>query len=57
MNIFTAVLDEFSQNFTEIPQNSDFWLKLPAILPENKVMLLFLSEILNEFPQIFQITI
>ena len=45
INIFTAVLDYWCQNFTEIPKNSDFWLKLPVVLQENNVMLVLFSEI------------
>ena len=40
---FTAVLENFYQNFIENPKNGDFWLKSPVILQENKVNLVLFS--------------
>ena len=44
VNIFIAAFINFCQHFTEIPKNTDFWMKSPFIWKKNKFLLVNFHE-------------
>ena len=59
-NIFIAVLNNFCQNFTEIPKNIDFWMKLTFLLKKtnfcSRVSTKFRTKTIRNFRKLYRKT-